>query len=85
MHGYDIHGQPDHIPHHHPHHPIHAMQQQMAGPQPHMGAPMDMGMMGPGLHHPHQQQAQHPHDPSDAFVQFLDSDDDSMHHDGQSP
>ncbi|KAI9565360.1 hypothetical protein GHT06_009152 [Daphnia sinensis] len=102
MHGYDIHGPPDHLSHHHHHHPLQHHQQLQHGHH-HMGggAPMEMGTMvgGGGIHHAsgiahhigvgplqhaHQQQQQQ-HDPSDAFVQFLDSDEDSMQHDGHSP
>ena len=78
MHGYDIHGPPD-LSHH--------------------GAlgPMDMGGHGGvGAMAPHPLSMSHGppsslaslhhslHDPSDAFVQFLDSDD-SMQHDAHSP
>lgn len=57
------------------------------------GGPMEMGALvgGGGIHHAHPHHGvgpqQHPqqHDPSDAFVQFLDSDEDSMQHDGHSP
>ncbi|XP_059351213.1 LIM/homeobox protein lim-7-like isoform X2 [Daphnia carinata] len=102
MHGYDIHGPPDHLSHHHHHHSLQHHQQLQHGHH-HMGggAPMEMGTMvgGGGIHHgsgiahhigvgplqhPHQQHPQQ-HDPSDAFVQFLDSDEDSMQHDGHSP
>ncbi|XP_046446359.1 LIM/homeobox protein lim-7-like [Daphnia pulex] len=103
MHGYDIHGPPDHLSHHHHHH-HHPLQHHQQHGHHHMGGggggggPMEMGTLVGGIHHgggiphhigvgplqhPHQQQQQH--DPSDAFVQFLDSDEDSMQHDGHSP
>jgi hypothetical protein len=82
MHGYDIHGPPDGLSHHHVHH-LHQ--------QHHLGGPMDpMSMGNPHQLHQHggiqQLQPIHSNDPSDQFVQFLDSgDEDSMQHDGQSP
>jgi len=94
MHGYDMHGPPD-LSHHVGggamdlggvgHAPNGLLPLAGTGHHGHHGHP---GHPGHGLHPSHQGHAPLSlapiHDPSDAFVQFLDSDD-SMQHDTQSP
>ena len=96
MHGYDMHGPPD-LSHHVgggsmelgnvSHAPNGLLPVGTTGHHGHPGHHGHHGHQGHGHHghHGHGPLSLAPiHDPSDAFVQFLDSDD-SMQHDTQSP